>query len=71
MPKARLSIIFSEYYLLIIFLNHFNTQTMAPLSNVEKCRRYREKHREEYRKANALRKNKKNSLNESERSENQ
>ena len=29
---------------------------MAPISNAEKCRRYREKHRDEYRKADALRK---------------
>ena len=60
MPEAKLNILFSEYYLLIIFLiflgNHFNTQTMAPLSNAEKCRRYQEKHREEYCKTDALRK---------------
>ena len=29
---------------------------MAPISNAEKCRRYREKHRDKYRKADALRK---------------
>ena len=29
---------------------------MAPISNAEKCRPYREKHRDEYRKADALRK---------------
>ena len=29
---------------------------MAPISNAEKCRRYREKHKDEYRKADALRK---------------
>ena len=39
MPEAKLSILFSEYYLLILFLiflgNHFNTQTMTPLSTQE------------------------------------
>ena len=29
---------------------------MAPISNAEKCRRYREKYRDKYRKADALRK---------------
>ena len=61
MPEAKLSIVFSEYYILILFLiflgNHFNSETMAPLSNAEKCRRYRKKHIEEYRKADTLRKN--------------
>ena len=33
--------------------------TIAPISNAEKCRRYREKHAEKYRKADALRTRKK------------
>ena len=36
--------------------NHFNTETMAPLSNAEKCRRYWENDREQCCKADALRK---------------
>ena len=35
---------------------------MAPLSNAEKCRRYREKYREVYSKADALRKKQKIAL---------
>ena len=53
-------IMFSEYYLFILFLpvlgNHFNTRTMGPLANKEKCRSYRKKHREEYHKSDAFRK---------------
>ena len=56
MLEAKLNILFSEYYLLILFLiflgNHFNTQAMTPLSMQKNW----EKQRREYRKANALRK---------------
>ena len=56
MPEVKLSILFSEYYLLILFLiflgNHFNNQAMTPLSMQKNW----EKQRREYRKANALRK---------------
>ena len=72
MPEAELKIMFPKYCLFILLLpvlgNYFNTRTIGPLVNKEKCRSYQKKHREECRNYDAFRKKIQNSLVESERS---